>query len=279
MEAYLKSLEMGKHIPRFRVNSLRKYTLGSAALLLYWTIKLQLDKYRENEEIQLKKHRLALPAYEMTPADYKNPPWKGDNYNEWKYRLIKVSGREIHSKAMMIPKKVNEYQGYAYILPLIYSENEQLEDQVAVIINKGWMPHEYKNIEDRMRFENSITRQEYVGMLNRGEEYSKWNFWKKGNVFDEQRWIWNNFYLKDMARAVKMTNERALRQGVIELLDFKETALDESDPLHYARDMSLTQNFPHKKTLSGALQPSEANSATLRKQAMYSVAALLLLAY
>ena len=279
MEAYLKSLELGKNIPRFRVASFRKYTLATSALLFYWTAKIQMEKYRENEDVELKKHRLTLPVYEMTEADYKNPPWKGENYNEWKYRLIKVAGREIHSKAMMIPQKVNHYQGYAYIIPVIYSENEKLENQVAVFVNKGWMPHEFKNTESRMRVENSKTRQQYVGMLNRGEEYSRWNFFKKGNVFDEQRWIWNNFYLKDMARAVKMTNEKALREGVIELLDFKQTVLDESDPLHYARDMSLTQIFPHKKTLSGALQPFDPRSETIKKQIGYTVAALCLLAY
>lgn len=279
MEAYLKSLELGSKIHRFRVPEFRKYTRLAAGLLFYYTAKMQFERYAENKETELKKARLSMPVYEMTEEDYKNPPWSGKEYENWKYRLIKVTGREIHVKSMLIPEKVNQYEGFQYFLPLIHSEDDKLENQVGIIINKGWLPHEYKNIHDRMRVENSFTTQEHTGVLHRGENLSKKNFWKKGNVFDEQRWIWNNFYLNDMSKAVKLSNMDALKQGVIELLDLKETKLDENDPLYYAKDLSLTLPFPHPKTLSGILQPAEAKWNILQRQAFYTIVGALLLVY
>lgn len=279
MEVLLKSLELGRKVSRFRVKELSKYAKAAGALLTYYAIKLELERQADLREAHLKKHRLSQPVYEMKDEDYINPPWAGPNYEQWKYRLIKVKGREIHRKGILIPKKVNNYSGFAYFIPLIHQEDAKLENQVAILLNKGWMPHEYGPISNRIRVEDSVNKNEYIGMLNRGEEYSRWNFWKKGNAFDEQRWVWNNFYLPDMAKAIKSTNEKAVRQGVIEVLNLTETALDETDPLHYARDLSLTQIFPHPKTLSGALQPVQPRSETRRKQLLYLAAAVGLFLY
>lgn len=279
MEVLLKELELGRKVARFRVKAWSKYAKLAGALCFYYAVKLQVQKQRELAEVDLKKHRLAMPVYEMTEEDYLNPPWSGANYQEWKYRLIKVKGREIHNKGMLIPKHVNHYDGFSYFLPLVHTEDEKLENQSGIILNKGWMPHEYGPVENRMRVEDAMNKNEYVGMLNRGEEYSKNNFWKRGNAWDEQRWIWNNFYLPDMARAVKLQNERGVKQGVIEVINRTETPLDENNPLHYARDLSLCQIFPHPKTLAGALQPSEPVSDTRRKQVLYGLAGLALMAY
>lgn len=279
MEVLLKQLELGQKVHRFRVKELRYPAYAIGGLMLYWAIKLEYNRQRELSEISLKKHRLSMPVYEMKDEDYINPPWSGAKYEEWKYRLIKCKGRQVHRKTILIPKQVNHYNGYAYIVPVINKEDEKLENQTGIFVNKGWMPHEYKDTQSRMRVEDAENQHEFIGMLNRGEEYSTWNFWKRGNAFDEQRWIWNNFYLPDMARALKLQNERALRQGVIEVIDRDETPLDEKNPMYYSRDLSLTKIFPHPKTFSGALQPSEARSDTRRKQFLYTVAALALFAY
>ena len=37
-----------------------------------------------------------------------NPPWI-DNYDDWKYRRVKLKGRYIHAKSMYIPNEVNNY--------------------------------------------------------------------------------------------------------------------------------------------------------------------------
>lgn len=279
MEVLIKELELGRRVARFRVKAWSKYAKMAGALCFYYAVKEELRKRGELAEVELKKRRLSMPVYEMTDADYLNPPWAGANYEDWKYRLIKVKGREIHNKGILIPKHLNHYDGFAYFLPLVHSEDAKLENQSGILLNKGWMPHEYGPIENRMRVEDAHNQNEYVGMLNRGEEYDRANFWKKGNAWDEQRWVWNNFYLPDMARAVKLQNEAAVRQGVIEVIDRKETQLDERDPLHYARDLSLCQIFPHPKTLAGALQPSEPVSDTRRKQALYALAGLAFMAY
>lgn len=279
MEALIKSWEIGKPLTRFRVPALRKYTYALGGLMLYYGIKLELDRRSDLKEAELKKLRLSMPVYEMKDEDYLNPPWSGHNYEAWKYRLIKCKGRQVHVKAMPIPELVNNYEGFANFLPVIHKEDANLENQVGILVNVGWIPHEYQLMGARMRIEDAFNQREFVGMLNRGEQYSRWNFWKKGNAFDEQRWVWNNFYLPDMAKAVNLKNEKALRQGVIEVLDLESTALDLNDPLHVSRDLSLTRTYPHTKTLAGVLQPNEKYWDMRRKQFFYGLAATALFLY
>lgn len=279
MEALIKSWEIGKPLQRFRVPALRKYTMAIGGLAIYYAVRAELKRRSEISETALKKSRLSMPVYEMKDEDYVNPPWSGRNYETWKYRLIKVKGREIHVKSMLIPEYVNHYQGFANFLPLAHQEDANLENQIGIIINKGWIPHEYGPFEARFRVEDAFNQNTYIGMLNRGEQYTRWNFWKKGNTFDEQRWVWNNFYLPDMAKSVKFNNEKAMKQGVVEVLDLMSTNLDENDPMYITRDLSLVNTFPHPKTLSGALQPAEKYSETRKKQLMYLTAAAGLLLY
>ena len=59
-----------------------------------------------------------MPVYELSKEELVNPPWVG-NYEDWKYRRVKVKGRFVHRHTMMIKSKVHNYLGYEYILPLI----------------------------------------------------------------------------------------------------------------------------------------------------------------
>lgn len=34
-----------------------------------------------------------MPVYDLTEEDFVNPPWSGDAYEQWKYRLVWLSGR------------------------------------------------------------------------------------------------------------------------------------------------------------------------------------------
>ena len=279
MEAYIKSLELKRGNKLFRVPEFRKYTRAAGALLFYWLAKTEYTRQMELMEAKLKKERMSMPVYEMKPEDYTSPPWAGENYEDWKYRLIKVSGREIHNKYIPIPKKLNNYRGYAYFVPVAHSEDSALQNKVGIFVNKGWLPHEYKLLTHRPRIENSFTKVEHIGFLNKGEEYSRFNFWKKGNAFDEQRWEWNNFHLRDMAKAVNFNNAKAMKEAVIEVVNTTETPMDANNPLHYVRDMSLTQEFPHPKTFAGVLQPHESHSETLTRQMVYGIVGTALLWY
>lgn len=275
MEALIKSIQLNRQVQRFRVPQLRPIIRGVSALMAYWVIDMQLQKYNESSELELKKERLSMPVYELSEEDYLNPPWAGDNYDQWKYRLVKIKGRQIHRQTMPIPRTLHEYEGYDYIVPIVHQEKDDFSDQVGLLLNKGFIPHEYKEIGNRNRVEDAETHFQFVGMVTKGEDLKSNNPFRKGNVFDEQRWIWNSLDLKQMARAVGFANREAANQAIIEIVDLKETPLDEKDSNHYKKNMSGTETFPYPKTLSGALQPAVPYSKVIKDQLGFGILAIL----
>ena len=279
MEAFLKSIEMGQRTTRFRVPQLRPLAKGTAAVLVYWAVRAELEKRSNAKDLALKKLRLQEPVHDLTDDEILYPPWSGKEYDQWKYRLVRVTGRQIHRLTQLVPRKVHGYEGFDYIVPLVTSENEAFKEQRGLLLNKGWLPHEYKNPGARFRIEDAASRHSFIGMVTRGEDLDTSIFFKRGNVWDEQRYIWGNFYLPDMARATPFVNRDAVKQGVIELIDLDATPLDVNDPNHYARDMSGTMGYPHPKSLSGALQPVNSNDTLLKKQMAYGAIAEALILY
>ena len=146
MEAFVKSVQLGQTVERFRIPQIRNFVRGSSVLFLYWAFRAELEKSNNAKEINLKKERLQMPVYEMSEEDLKNPPWAGKNYEYWKYRLVKVKGRQVHRKTMFIPRNIHNYDGFDYIVPVVVSENSTFGDQMGVLVNKGYTPHEYKDI-------------------------------------------------------------------------------------------------------------------------------------
>ena len=134
-------------------------------------------------------------------------------------------------------------------------------------------------MERRLRLEDAYNKLPFIGMVTRGEDLENRSFFKKGNVVDEQRFIFNNLFLPQMAKATDFVNKRAVEQAIIEVVDLEETALDEKDPVHYKRDMSGNNTYPYPKTLAGALQPKTSNSQLLKNQLSYLGLALLGLLY
>ena len=275
MEAFIKSIQLGRNIQRFRVSQLRPFAKGFSILMAYWVIENQLQKYKDNQELLLKKERLSMPVYELSEEDYLSPPWSGDNYEQWKYRLVKISGRQIHRHTMFIPRKIHNYQGFDYIVPVVHSESANFENQVGLLVNKGYIPHEYKDVTNRFRVEDAYNQFEFIGMVNKGEDLKNKNIFRKGNVVDEQRWIWNDLFLPQMAKASSFKNRKAVEQGIIEVLDLKETDLDEKNPHYYNKNMSGTTTFPFPKTLSGALQPSISHNKLFKDQLIYTFLAVI----
>lgn len=101
-----------------------------------------------------------------------NPPWV-DNYDEWKYRRVSFKGRYVFRYSGYVPNKINNYQGFEFLVPIITKEDEKLENRKGLIVNKGWLPHDYKDPSDRLGFEDSINYKQVVGVVNRGEHYKK----------------------------------------------------------------------------------------------------------
>ena len=204
MEALLKSIELGQRIQRFRVPQARIWAKGAGMLLIYYTVQTEFEKMRNNSETELKKERLSMPVYELKEADLENPPWADKNYENWKYRLVKLTGRQIHRKTMLIPHDKHNYPSFDYIVPVVVKESPTFTEQKGLLVNKGLLPHEYKDVATRLRMENAHSPVEFIGMLTRGEELDRGAFFKRGNAWDEQRFTFNNFFLPDMARAFRV---------------------------------------------------------------------------
>lgn len=102
---------------------------------------------------------------------------------------------------MLIPRKVHNYQGFDYIVPVVHKESADFSQQTGLLVNRGFLPHEYKSIGSRCRAEDAYNTYEFVGMVTKNEDLEDRNIFKKGNVYDEQRWIWNDLFLPQMAKA------------------------------------------------------------------------------
>ena len=109
-----------------------------------------------------------MPVYELSDEEMVNPPWV-DNYDAWKYRMVKFKGRFIHKHSMLIHSKIHNYNGFEYYLPVVTKEDERLQNRSGIIVNRGWMPHEYKDPANRWKVEDAISTQEIVGVVHRGE--------------------------------------------------------------------------------------------------------------
>ena len=253
MEAYLKALEMGRPMKMINLNISRRTRIFLSATFFFLAAKTQYKQNLNLNEIDLKKKRLALPRYELTQEEMITPPWV-ENYEDWKYRKVRIKGRYVHGQSIYLPKKVHGYRGYYFVVPLITSEDNKLQNRNGMLVCKGWLPHEYKDEDYRMRYENSFTYENIDGIVTKGEELDTRIFFKKGNAVDEQRWIINNLDLRFIARATGFLNQKTTRSAVIEVLDEESTDMDETDPLHFRRDLSGTETFPYPRTYSGFLQ-------------------------
>ena len=78
-------------------------------------------------------------------------------------------------------------------------------------------------------------------------------FGKGPNVFDEQRFSFENYFLPDMINACELKNKKQAKVAVIELCDL-DTPLDERNTYHYDLEMTGSTPFPYRKTRAGALQ-------------------------
>ena len=99
---------------------------------------------KAKEEIQFRKKQLAQPAYELKGEELVNFPWSDENLKEWLHRPVKIVGRPLHNRAVMISSRRYGHEGYEYIVPLCTNENEDGSVQEGIFLNKGWLPFEWK---------------------------------------------------------------------------------------------------------------------------------------
>lgn len=80
---------------------------------------------------------------------------------------MRVSGRPIHAKAMLIPTKSYGKDGFEYVVPLVTDEDDEWENQSGYLLSKGFMPSEFKYPAQRYRLESADkqTFECFVGKL------------------------------------------------------------------------------------------------------------------
>ena len=78
-----------------------------------------------------------------------------------------------------------------------------------------------------------------------------------------------------MAEATKYLNQKGIQGGIVEVLDFEATDINENDPNLYNRDLSGTKSYPYERTISGFLQTGDANKVITNKGLLYGSLAVL----
>lgn len=252
MEAYLKSFDLGKPKNLLGFKKTKAFRLVGFSAFSLLGLKQLYEMRKDKKLVLLKKERLAMPVYELSAAELENPPWAED-YEAWRFRRVRFQGRPIFRHSMYIPKRVHNYEGYDWVVPVVTKEDENLDNRSGLLVNRGWLPGEYKNPDERLHYEDSFSQFEYVGVVNRGEDLDRRVFFKKGNAFDEQRFDFNNLSFRDMGKATGFLNSKGVKAGLVELVDMETTKIDETDPHFYDRDMSGTKSYPYKRTYSGIL--------------------------
>jgi len=204
-------------------------------------------------EILFRKTQLEKPVYVLNEGERTNPPWNSENMKEWLYRPIKITGRLIHSKAMLIPRKLEGYHGYDYVVPLVTKENEDGTVQEGLLVNKGWVHHDHERPTQRFRLENAWYPETFTTFLSvMPEQDYKSSFFKEGNMPERHTYRWGHVYLPDMAKYSGFKNFDSVKLGVLEAFD-PNTQLDERSPHKYSFSLGVTEDYPYPKTRGGAL--------------------------
>ncbi len=156
--------------------------------------------------------------YELKGDELVNFPWNHDNIDEWAYRPVKFSGRQIHKHTMFPQTKRLDFPGAHYILPIVTKEDDELThgSRQGILVNKGWIPKvnistlipsyfdylHFLGIDNRLRIEDSTSKVEFIGYVSQGKEMQGGIFTNGANTFDEQRFNFTSFFLPEMVDAV-----------------------------------------------------------------------------
>ncbi len=173
--------------------------------------------------------------------------------DEWLYRPVKVRGRPIHKKDMKFRVDRYGFVGSMHFVPLVTNEDDDAshESREGLLLGLGWIPHNFDDVSNRFRFENSHDYQEFTGIVTTNEELAGRN--SQANIYDEQKFDVRHYYLPELAKASGLKNQDVVSLAAIERVNL-DTPNDEKNPRHYDIDLTATEQFPYVKTRSGALQ-------------------------
>ena len=71
-----------------------------------------------------------------------NFPWNHDNIDQWLYRPVKITGRQVHKHTMFPRGSRHGFPGADYILPIVTREDADWSttSREGILVNKGWIP-------------------------------------------------------------------------------------------------------------------------------------------
>ena len=64
---------------------------------------------------------------------------------------VEVGGRPLHRDQCLVPNIVNGADGFEYIVPLLVKEDADRSNQQGLILSKGFLPYNFKDIGTRYR--------------------------------------------------------------------------------------------------------------------------------
>lgn len=235
-------------------SSLRNLLFGVTGVSVIVIVKSEFDRTASQNEVQLRKSRLAMPPYVLTGDELTNPPWAKGNLEDWLYRPVVVRGRAVHRKEMRIPVvRGGAFKGSASFVPLVTKEDEEstYESREGLILGVGWIPTQFEHPANRHYWPDSWKAHSYVGYVTTNPElYRAGN---GSNIDNEQHFDIRYYYLPEMAKATGFKNQAACRVAAIERVNL-DTPNDERDPRHYDVPLDSHTGYPYIKTRAGALQ-------------------------
>jgi cytochrome oxidase assembly protein ShyY1 len=230
-----------------------KYLAGFGVAAWVFGAKYHWNQLNAQQELEFRKAQLSKPAVELSAEQAVNPPWNKDNLHEWLYRHVIITGRPMHHKTQMIPRRTHYYDGFEYVVPLVTKENPDGSNQHGVLLSRGWIPHEWEHPAARWKVENARSQRFYGYLSELSELDYKHNTFKIGNSPIAGRNKWGHVYLPDMAKATGFVNQETTKLAVIEQVE-EGSPLDERNPRVWAYTLNQQEDYPHQKTHSGALQ-------------------------
>ena len=260
MEAYLKSLELGNEQRFIRAPKFRGLFVAAGLGMVFYAVKMEIETQKERALAKLKKERMAMPVYELSEEEMVNPPWV-KNFEAWRYRRVKFAGRAIHGKAFYVPTRLNQYSGFAKITPFVTNEDEFLENRSGILVNEGFVPHEYGPLFIR-NSQNSFGKTQVTGVVNKAEDLDRSRLFRGGNAYNEPRWVTNHLDLRQFAAALGYKNQAAMSKGVVEVINM-DLGFNFDKPDFVNRDLTGIEQVPFARTPAGFVN-SESNSLERR---------------
>ena len=272
MQAFLKNLHLSTPYnlgPLFEISAKTKcrlMTFSGFSLLMAFNYELA-RQYAVND-FNLKKERLQMPVYELKGEEAVNFPWNDENYDEWIYRPVKISGRRVYRHTAYI-KNPQNVPGYDWILPVVTREPESadFDKREGILVNIGWIPAMFGYKMYRIHYFDTLNYGDFVGVLTPQNNLKKGLFQKESNSWGPQHYEINELDLGDMARAPGFLNQNKTQHFVLEVCNL-DPPLD-VDADQWDKNITHSELYPYVKTRAGILNEGPTPWDMARKEKFF----------